>query len=340
MAKSLRVRTITAGLELDATLNPGRVEAALGFLKRARERFAAADYEVQTVRLATNPWAEPLDAAGRRAVLPRLIELDQMIQAQGAVMSIGPVLTGDRRDADLPGWVEELLRSTRAISCSIVIGSDSSVQPYAASVAADTIVRLATSLPDGVANFRFAAAANIPAGTPFFPVAWHRGEDAFAMGLESASVVEEALAAAKTPAEGTRRLRAHLDEALKPVDDIAIQLAGSERRKYLGIDTSPAPAKDRSIGAALEALLRQPFGSTGTLEACSAVTAALKSVQVATCGYSGLMLPVLEDPLLAQRAGESRFGVRDLLCIPRCAAQVSMSCPCPAIRAPIASIDC
>ncbi len=32
-----------------------------------------------------------------------------------------------------------------------------------------------------------------------------------------------------------------------------------------------------------------------------------------TCGYSGLMLPVLEDPVLAQRAGEGRFSLRDLL---------------------------
>ena len=31
------------------------------------------------------------------------------------------------------------------------------------------------------------------------------------------------------------------------------------------------------------------------------------------CGYCGLMLPVLEDPVLAQRAGEGRFSVRDLL---------------------------
>jgi len=81
----------------------------------------------------------------------------------------------------------------------------------------------------------------------------------------------------------------------------------------VGIDTSPAPAKDRSIAAAIEALTRAPFGSTGTLEACSSITAALKSVSVQTCGYSGLMLPVLEDPLLAQRAGESRYTVRDVL---------------------------
>ena len=31
------------------------------------------------------------------------------------------------------------------------------------------------------------------------------------------------------------------------------------------------------------------------------------------CGYCGLMLPVLEDDVLAARASEGRFGVRELL---------------------------
>src|SRR3989441_11886742 len=37
------------------------------------------------------------------------------------------------------------------------------------------------------------------------------------------------------------------------------------------------------------------------------------SLRVKTCGYSGLMLPVLEDPVLARRATEGRYSVRDLL---------------------------
>jgi uncharacterized protein (UPF0210 family) len=313
VANPLRVRTITTGIELDATLNPARLESALGFLTRARERFVGAGYEVQTLRVSTNPWADALDASARSALLPRLRELDAMALAAGAIVSIGPVLAQDRLQTDLPAWIDELVRSTKGINCSVVIASDAGVHARGASVAAEAIVRLAASLPDGVGNFRFAAAANIPPGTPFFPVAWHRGTEAFAVGLEGASVVEEAFATARNPHDATQKLRARLDEVLQPVDDIANELARSEKRAYLGIDTSPAPAKDRSIAAALEALLRQPFGSTGSLEACSAVTAALKSVKVPTCGYSGLMLPVLEDPLLAQRAGEHRFGVRDLL---------------------------
>jgi uncharacterized protein (UPF0210 family) len=94
---------------------------------------------------------------------------------------------------------------------------------------------------------------------------------------------------------------------------MAAAVAKTERCVYLGIDPSPAPGIDRSIGAALETFTGVPFGSASTLEACATVTAALKTLRVRTCGYAGLMLPVLEDPVLAKRASEGRYTVQDLL---------------------------
>ena len=43
------------------------------------------------------------------------------------------------------------------------------------------------------------------------------------------------------------------------------------------------------------------------------LTAALKVLPVRSCGYCGLMLPVLEDEVLAARATEGRYGIRELL---------------------------
>jgi uncharacterized protein (UPF0210 family) len=44
------------------------------------------------------------------------------------------------------------------------------------------------------------------------------------------------------------------------------------------------------------------------------VTASLKRIRrVKTCGYSGLMLPVLEDTGLAARAEEGAYSIQDLL---------------------------
>jgi uncharacterized protein (UPF0210 family) len=76
---------------------------------------------------------------------------------------------------------------------------------------------------------------------------------------------------------------------------------------------SPAPGLDASIGGALERLIGQPFGSLGTLHACALTTTALHTTAVRRCGYSGLMLPVLEDRVLAARAAEERYRLQDLL---------------------------
>lgn len=310
----VRVRTITAGVELTSALEMDRVEAATAFLLRAKRTFEAAGYEVQTVRVAINPVIAALTPSAREQALEKLRLIDEVIAAQGAIFNIGPILTEDRADDSLVEWSQALVRETNFISFSTVIASaDGGVHAKATATTAKIMAALATTLPDGLANFRFAAAASIPAGTPFFPVAWHQGPASFAIGMESASVVERAFASLRSGDDPTEKLRSALNAVLAPVEKIATELSQREQRQYLGIDTSPAPAKDRSIAAAVEALTHAPFGNAGTLEACSVITAALKSVSVRTCGYSGLMLPVLEDPLLAQRAGEHRYGLRDVL---------------------------
>lgn len=312
--KPLRVRTITAGVELSQRGESQQLEAALEFLGRAKRSYENAGYEVQTIRIATNPWVAGAAARERDQLLDRLRALDTLVAGRGAILSIGPVLTEDRSDAHLAQWAGELVRTTRAISFSIVVASpERPVHSFAATVAAQVMTVLARTLEGGVGNFRFAAAANIPAGTPFFPVAWHRGAESMAIGLESASVLEQAFTQMDDRSDAAAHSKKRLDDVLAPVERIGREVARQHQRVYLGIDTSPAPGKDRSIAAAIEALTLTPFGSAGTLEACAAITAALKTVSVSICGYSGLMLPVLEDPLLAQRAGEGRYSVRDLL---------------------------
>jgi hypothetical protein len=283
-------------------------------LKRGKSAFEAAGYEVETLRIATSPFIARLSARDRESALPQLQGFDALAAAQGIMASIGPVLVTDGMDAELPAWAAELARTTKNLSFSIAVASpEVGMHHQAAAVAALTMIAVANVTTDGVANFRFAAAANILPGTPFFPVAYHQGPDAVALGLESAKLVQQAFAAAANAPEAVDRLRSLLDVELAPVAGLAEAFARREGRMYLGIDPSPAPGQDRSIGAAIEALTDLPFGSASTLEACTAITTALKTLQVRTCGYAGLMLPVLEDPILAQRATEGRYGIRDLL---------------------------
>jgi hypothetical protein len=230
------------------------------------------------------------------------------------LLSIGPVITDDRYDPEFASWVVALVRETKNINFSVSVASpERGVHPQTARTAAEAIVAISRNSQGGEGNFRFTAAANCLAGTPFFPVAFHRGPAAFSVGLESANLLTEAFAQSKDIDDAKTRLRELLESQLGPVEKLAMGIAASERLEYLGIDASPAPAKDASIGAAIEALTHVPFGNAATLAACAAITDVLKSLKIKTCGYSGLMLPVLEDPVLATRAAEGRYTVRELL---------------------------
>jgi hypothetical protein len=136
-AKPLRVRTITAALELSDVTELGRVEAAVKFLAQARETYQDSGYEVQTIRIATNPWAADANERERDEWLGKLHVLDELVANRGAILSIGPVLDEDRADTHLAEWASELVRTTRAINFSVVIASpEHGVHGAAASVAA------------------------------------------------------------------------------------------------------------------------------------------------------------------------------------------------------------
>jgi uncharacterized protein len=309
-----RIRTITAGVNLKDTTDLAAIESAIGFLQRTRKEFEDAGYEIQTLRIATQPFPEYLNGKSRRKALADLNKLDAVVSNQNVLLSIGPVITDDRYDPEFAAWAAELVRETKNINFSVTVASpERGVHSQTARTAAEAIVAISKSSPGGEGNFRFTAAANCLAGTPFFPVAYHRGPIAFSIGLETPGLLQEAFAQAKDIDDAKAKLKTLLEAELGPVEKLALGIAQTERREYLGIDTSPAPAKDASIGAAIEALTRVPFGSSSTLAACAAITEVLKSLRIKICGYSGLMLPVLEDPVLATRAAEGRYSVRELL---------------------------
>jgi len=95
-----RIRTITAGINLRSATEPEPVEAALAFLKRAKRAVADAGYEVQTTRIATQPFLEEVAPRARADALPALQALDRTVVAEGVLLSIGPALAPDGNDPD------------------------------------------------------------------------------------------------------------------------------------------------------------------------------------------------------------------------------------------------
>jgi uncharacterized protein len=310
----MRIRTITAGVALARLDDVGAIDRALGRLSRARQQMQSAGYEVQTIRVAITALVAGFDAGQRRASMGALEKIDAAVAEADALLSIGPVLTADRVDPELGAWAAEFVRRTQRGSFSVTVSSvEHGVHRQAIRSAAQVIDELSRVDVSGTANFRFTAGASIPAGTPFFPAGYHEGSDSLAIGLESAGLVQTALEGAADPEDAATRLRQLMEAQLAAVDALGGELSKAEGVRYLGIDTSPAPGMDRSIGAAIESLTRRPFGQPSTLQACATITAVLKTLSVRSCGYCGLMLPVLEDPVLAKRAQERRYGIQELL---------------------------
>lgn len=312
-AAVFKIRTITAGITVASLSDTASVLQAVEFLKQARQTYSSVGYEVQTIRIATQNLYEYLGGKTLSEALPYLRRFDEIAQRDGISFAIGAVLPPNVYNASIAGWSAQLIGETQLINFSLPISSTTlGVHPNSVKAAAEIVVALSKVGQGGEANFRFTASANCPAGIPFFPAAFHSGPKSFAIGLESPNLLTEVFSKS-TMATARAALKAEMEAQFKPVQVLATKISNTYGWAYDGIDTSPAPGLDASIGGAIEALTGQPFGGPSTLSACSLITDVIKGLNLKTCGYSGLMLPVIEDKVLAKRATEGRYTLQELL---------------------------
>src|SRR3978361_2263918 len=89
-ARGLRIRAITAGLEMKHIGDHGAIKRGLDALASAQERFESEGYEVPTSRVTMPPVIAQLDASARNAALPVIANIDALVVSRGAVCSLGP----------------------------------------------------------------------------------------------------------------------------------------------------------------------------------------------------------------------------------------------------------
>ncbi|MBN1539206.1 MAG: DUF711 family protein [Candidatus Thermoplasmatota archaeon] len=306
----MRIRTITAGIYLD----PGRIEEQLEeaarFLHAAKERFVSSGFEVQTLRLSTQRWETfPLDSMPL-GVPEFVADLEGILKKEGIdFLSIGPATT----PAAIK-MVPALIEATTSTCSSSSVADASGIREANIEQTAETIREVSKIAANGSKGFMFAAIANVPPDTPFFPASYHEDKvPSFSIGLESGAVVDQAARRTRSLREFTRLLGHIYNERLKEIEGIADSLP--KDLKYRGVDASFAPGLEEgsSIALSIDRLIGACFGSLGTLSACSAITSSLDMIDVKKCGYSGLMLPVLEDIGLASGADIGSFDIQKLL---------------------------
>ena len=328
-----KVRTITAFIQLkssDFTTNVNtnelkvKIEKCGLFLHDAQETFEQNGYNVQTVRIATNPfeeWLIPKDDENdqnMKAIDDKLAVLDCLLQENNVhFCSLGPSLS-----LETIKYCPIIVNTSSKFSCSAEINDPSDITTSNAIVECiDTISR-----QNELGNFRFCAAACCKDFIPFFPAAKccsiHDDDGfkiRFSIGLENGELVHELLAEAKTIDNIPRVFKDGMLNALLPIQNTCINLQ-KDNCEYMGIDTSINPSLDKkgSIAYALEQIdTISKFGESGTLAAVSTITSILQRqlYPIKLIGYCGVMLPLCEDTRLSELATDGDLSVQQLLMI-------------------------
>jgi uncharacterized protein len=313
---AVKLRAVTLGFDLpvpEVVAPP--FEQAASFLSGAKQAFEAVGLEVQTTRVAGPDLESTLRKLGTDRFAAWCLATEVAARDAGIdYISLGRLAAGSH--AVVAEHVAPILAAGEVgfLSANLVDRRTASV-PMAAACAR-AVKQLAETTAQGFGNLRFAATASCPPNIPFLPASYHvGGAPQFSIAVQAADVVLEALGAEGSTSELENRLVRSLEQAAEPVERVAAELARRSGYGFAGIDLSPAPfpSDDVSIGGAIESVGVERFGAPGTLYVAALITRAIRRTRVQRCGFSGLMLPVLEDSVLARRAGECPPSLHELL---------------------------
>jgi uncharacterized protein len=314
-ASNPKVRAITGFVRLDKENFNREIDGALAVLRKVKAGFNAAGYEVETLRLTTQPLGELVAGMSESDSLALLKRLDELSTKEEFIPNVGPGMVHDSDDPKTMHVLEQALSTMPNIEASTIIADESGFHWKTIHRTAELVRYVSEHSPRSQGTFNFTATAMLKPLSPFFPGSYHTGAGRqFAIGFEGAGVVIDVFKRDKGHVEkAITDLTAELTKHCAVAAKIGEQVAAETGWSYVGVDPTPAPLGDVSIGAAIEAFTGAKFGSSGTLTAARIITTAVKAVPQKQTGYSGLMVPVMEDKLLAERWAESSYNIDSLL---------------------------
>ncbi len=307
----MKIRSITYFLNPGWPIQTQRINEAATFIHAARIALTEAGFEVQSTRLATVPFCDLVTPT-------QSVQLAQTLEKIAIESGFGYVALGPARPDHLEHYtiIPDILAATQSVFVTGEIASNQGISLPCVRACAAVIHHTATLTPDGFANLRFAALANVPPGAPFFPAAYSAGEEpGFALAIESADLSVSAFTNAHSITEARNTLRNSIETAAKTLAPICQALSVEYGIHFFGLDftLAPYPEKERSTATAIERVGVPAIGLAGSLAAAAIVAEALDRADYPRTGFNGLMLPVLEDFTLAERVSQGILTINDLL---------------------------
>ena len=328
----VRVRTVTAFVNLSA--DEAQWQAGLTQAKQQCDAVAdaieAQGYQVQSIRIVSNPFGEYLDVSGIDSALAGLQRIAETLKAINTGKRRIRFAVGEARNAQEVALLPQLIAASGDL-CNACVNIDLDehgfLQTDLLAHSVQAIQQIARITPRGEGNFNFTVNFNCAPGIPYFPASYHRGQHhgALVLGQETPDLMVAELQALQQQRLqldhaawfrlAFERLSQTLNEHATTIQRCANGVTLAEGWHIAGMDTSAAPSKSCASMVDVYQLLGVPhFGASGTVEASALLTRVFKSVSgVTQIGFSGLMLAVTEDQGLAQASLNDEFDIRALL---------------------------
>ena len=303
----MKIRTITTGIS--HPFSPYQLQRGAKFNAACKTYFEANGYEVQTTRISCQIWEEARD-------IDPLLKLEADARALGIdFLNLGTILPGKPHTRTHIDRIADVIIRSETLFATVTLTTQSGrIATEIVKNTAAVIQKIAQQTDAGSGNLRFAALMNCPPNTPFFPAAfWHDTRTNFGIGWQASDLVQQAFTEAPNLEIALQNLKVLMETEGQKIVGLTETLAQEWGVKFVGIDVSPAPLGDESIAYAMEPQLPGLFGERGTLTVAAGLTQTLRTLELPLCGYSGLMLPVLEDVGLGKRSEAGCFNLDSLL---------------------------
>lgn len=270
---------------------------------------------VQSTRLATSPFPSYLSGQTPMDLVHFAITLERKSLELGwQYLAMGPALPDCSWSYRV---IPEMIRATENSFFSAVIADRVKLYPAAALESARIIHQSAAISVDGFANLRFAALANLGPWTPFLPAAYHQSGElpAVSIAVECADAVVEAFSTQQDLEACRQKLLSTLEQTARNLEALVQPWLQKHNFLLKGFDFSPAPFPEDwcSLAGAAELLGLSHIGGIGSLTPVAFIADTLDRGSWLKTGFNGMMLPLLEDSILAKRAAEGQLTVKDLM---------------------------
>ncbi len=137
-----KIRAITAFINLDRNQYQQQVADALKMLRRAQTTFESRGYQVQGIRIATQPFPEYTKGLTTEQAVAFFKQYDALAVREKFAASIGPAMLNAGDSDSQAELLAEILSNTKNLNATLVVAGEDGVRWKAVGAAARVMKKL------------------------------------------------------------------------------------------------------------------------------------------------------------------------------------------------------